>query len=79
MGLPDVPPGERVFYEEDLDALRHADALIRDERLEDREVLHLTRTIGLAAARMADGAVGFWAGSQIAGVGERRIRTSPLA
>jgi len=60
MGLPDVPQGERVFYEEDLDALRHADALIRDERLEEREVLHLTRTIGLAAARMADGAVGFW-------------------
>lgn len=61
MGLPDVPPGERVFYEEDLEALRHADALIRDDRLEDSEVLHLTRTVGLAVARMADAAVGFWA------------------
>jgi len=60
MGLPDVPPQEQAFYQEDLEALRHAGALIRDERLEDSEVLYLARTIGLAAARMADGAVGFW-------------------
>src|SRR5487761_1073707 len=60
MGLPDVPEGEAAFYEDDLDALCHAHSLIRDERLDTTEILHLTRTIGLAAARMADGVVGFW-------------------
>jgi adenylate cyclase len=60
MGLPDVPEGVAAFYEDDLEALCHADSLIRDERLDTTEILHLTRTIGLAAARMADGVVGFW-------------------
>jgi adenylate cyclase len=60
MGLPDVPESEVAFYQYDLEALRHADALIRAERLDTTEVLHLTRTLGLAASRMADGVVEFW-------------------
>jgi adenylate cyclase len=60
MGLPDVPESEVAFYPGDLEALCHAATLIREERLDITEVLHLTRTLGLAAARMADGVVEFW-------------------
>ncbi len=60
MGLPDVPDTDVAFYDGDLEALRRADALLRDDRLDVNEVLYLTRTLGLAAARMADAIVGFW-------------------
>jgi adenylate cyclase len=55
-----VPDDEVAFYQDDLAALRHAGALLRDDQLDVTEVLHLTRTIGLSAARIADGVVGFW-------------------
>jgi adenylate cyclase len=60
MGLPDVPPGEVAFYQSDLDALRHASALLRERRLDVTEVLHLTRTLGLATAQIADVVAEFW-------------------
>jgi adenylate cyclase len=61
MGLPDVPPGEPAFFEQDLEALRRTRALVDEDGLTPAEVLHMARTLGLAAARMADAVVGFWA------------------
>jgi adenylate cyclase len=60
MGLPDVPPGEAAFFEQDIDALRRARALVEEDRLAPADLLHMARTLGLAAARMADAVVGFW-------------------
>ena len=60
MGLPDVPDDEAAFFEEDLRALQKAKALMDEDGLSPNEILHLTRTLGLAAARMADAVVGFW-------------------
>lgn len=60
MGLPDVPDDEAAFYEEDLYALQRAKELMEEDGLSPAEILHLTRTLGLAAARMADAVVGFW-------------------
>ena len=60
MGLPDVPDDEAAFFEEDLRALQRAKALMDEDRLSPAEIMHLTRTLGLAAARMADAVVGFW-------------------
>ena len=60
MGLPDVPEGEPAFFEEDLHALQKAKELMDEDGLSSAEILHLTRTLGLAAARMADAVVGFW-------------------
>ena len=60
MGLPDVDEDEPAFYEEDLDALRMAKALADEQGLGEADLLHLARTLGLAAARMADAVVGFW-------------------
>jgi adenylate cyclase len=79
MGLPDVPEDQVAFYQDDLDALRHADALIRDDRLDATEVLHLTRTIGLATARIADGVVGFWVDRFGEGPSEGVVRIDELA
>lgn len=60
MGLPDVPDDEAAFFEEDLRALQKAKVLMDEDGLSPGEILHLTRTLGLAAARMADAVVGFW-------------------
>ncbi|HVA74408.1 MAG TPA: adenylate/guanylate cyclase domain-containing protein [Acidimicrobiales bacterium] len=60
MGLPDVPHDEAAFFEEDLHALEKAKALMDEDGLSPAEILHLTRTLGLAASRMADAVVGFW-------------------
>lgn len=60
MGLPDVPDDEAAFFEEDLRALAQAKKLMDEDGLSPAEILHLTRTLGLAAARMADAVVGFW-------------------
>lgn len=60
MGLPDVPDDEAAFFEEDLRALQKAKGLMDEDGLSPGEILHLTRTLGLAAARMADAVVGFW-------------------
>lgn len=60
MGLPDVPDDVAAFFEEDLRALQKAKALMDEDGLSPGEILHLTRTLGLAAARMADAVVGFW-------------------
>lgn len=60
MGLPDVPDDEPAFSEEDLEALKRAKDLMDEDGLTPAEILHLTRTLGLAAARMADATVGFW-------------------
>lgn len=60
MGLPDVPDDEPAFSEDDLRALQRAKALMDEDGLSPAEILHLTRTLGLAAARMAEAVVGFW-------------------
>ena len=60
MGLPDVPEDEPAFFEEDLRALERAKVLMDEDGLTPAELLHLTRTLGLAASRMADAVVGFW-------------------
>ena len=60
MGLPDVPPGEDAYVDADLEALRHARHLVETGGLQPDELLHMARTLGLAAARMADAVVGFW-------------------
>ena len=61
MGLPDVDEGDRVFTEEDREALILARRIVEDERLTESELLYLTRNLGLAASRMADAVVGLWA------------------
>lgn len=61
MGLPDVAEEDRVFTDDDRDALVLARRIVEDERLTESELMYLTRNIGLAAARMADAVVGLWA------------------
>lgn len=68
MGLPDVPEDEPAFFEEDLKALERAKVLMDEDGLTPAEVLHLTRTLGLAAARMADAMVGFWTDRLVRGL-----------
>jgi adenylate cyclase len=60
MGLPDVAEDEPAFFEEDLKALERAKVLMDEDGLTAAELLQLTRTLGLAASRMADAVVGFW-------------------
>lgn len=61
MGIPDADKGEAVYNEYDRDALLMAHRVLDEGRLSEAEVLHLTRTLGLAASRMADAVVSFWA------------------
>jgi adenylate cyclase len=80
MGLPDVPDGESAFFEEDLRALQKAKELMDEDGLSSAEILHLTRTLGLAAARMADAVVGFWVDrvtSDVAAGREQAVSTPP--
>ena len=67
MGLPDVAEDEPAFFEEDLHALERAKTLMVEDGLTPAEVLHLARTLGLAASRMADAVVGFWIDRALAG------------
>ncbi|HEX4864022.1 MAG TPA: adenylate/guanylate cyclase domain-containing protein, partial [Acidimicrobiales bacterium] len=67
MGLPDVPEDEPAFFEEDLRALERAKVLMEEDGLTPAELLQLTRTLGLAASRMADAVVGFWTDRLLAG------------
>lgn len=60
MGLPDAPIGEDAYLEADLDALRRVRHLVETGGLDNADLLHMARTLGLAAARMADAVVGFW-------------------
>jgi adenylate cyclase len=60
MGLPDVRDNEPAFFEEDLGALARVKRLM-DQGLNQAELLHLARTLGLATSRMADAVVDFWA------------------
>ena len=68
MGLPDVPEDEPAFFEEDLRALERAKTLMDEDGLTPAEILQLTRTLGLAASRMADAVVGFWTERVITGM-----------
>lgn len=59
MGLPTVPAGEAAYFDYDVEALRRVKELL-DEHLVDTDgLLHLTRTLGLAASRMAEAVVEF--------------------
>jgi adenylate cyclase len=60
MGLPDVPMGESAYLVADVNALRVVRHLVQTGGLQPEELLHMARTLGLAAARMADAVVGFW-------------------
>jgi adenylate cyclase len=60
MGLPDVPDGEAAYTEQDLEAAKRAGELMREWDLDPSDLLYLSRTLGLAAARMADSIVSFW-------------------
>ena len=68
MGLPDLPEDEPAFFEEDLRALERAKTLMDEDGLTQAEILQLTRTLGLAASRMADAVVGFWTDRVLTGV-----------
>lgn len=69
MGLPDVPLGEEAYVLADVDALRRVRHLVETGRLDDADLLHMARTLGLAAARMAEAVVGFWSDRIAAGTG----------
>ena len=69
MGLPDVPSGSASFVQADLEALRHVQHLVETGKLADEDLLHMARTLGLAAARMAEAVVGFWSDRIAAGTG----------
>lgn len=69
MGLPDVSPDQPVFVPADADALAHVQQLMETGQLEQDELLHMARTLGLAAARMADAVVGFWSDRLASGRG----------
>jgi adenylate cyclase len=69
MGLPDVPDDSESFVEADLDALRRVRHLVDIGDLTDEDILHMARTLGLAASRMADATVGFWSDRIAAGGG----------
>lgn len=60
MGLPDVPSGEAGYLHADVEALERVRHLVETGGLETADLLHMARTLGLAAARMADAVVGFW-------------------
>ena len=59
MGLPEVPEGEADYYDYDVEALRRVRDLMDRELLDTEGLLHLTRTLGLAASRMAEAVVEF--------------------
>jgi adenylate cyclase len=59
MGLPDLPPDQSAYYDYDLEALRRVRALMDEGELDAQDLLHLARTLGLAAARMAEAVVEF--------------------
>lgn len=69
MGLPDVPADEEDFGIADVEALRRARHLVETGRLDEADLLHMARTLGLAASRMADAVVGFWSDRIAAGEG----------
>lgn len=69
MGLPDVPLGEQAFVYADVEALQRVRHLVETGRLDDADLLHMARTLGLAAARMAEAVVGFWSDRIAAGTG----------
>lgn len=69
MGLPDVPLGEEAYVFADVEALRRVRHLVETGRLDDADLLHMARTLGLAAARMAEAVVGFWSDRIAAGTG----------
>jgi adenylate cyclase len=61
MGLPDVPEGDAAFFEQDVETLRRVKRLVDHDGLQAGDLLHMARTLGLAAARMAEAVVEFWA------------------
>ncbi len=69
MGLPDVPAGEEDFLFADVEALQLVRHLVETGQLAEGDLLHMARTLGLAAARMADAVVGFWSDRILAGMG----------
>lgn len=73
MGLPDLPAGSDGFVVADLEALRHVRRLVEIGDLNEADLLHMARTLGLAAARMADAVVGFWSDRIAAGTGFKML------
>lgn len=67
MGLPDVPMGEDGYFDADVEALRRVRHLVETGGLDNADLLHMARTLGLAAARMADAVVGFWSDRLVGG------------
>ena len=69
MGLPDPPEGERVYLSADVEALAHVRHLVETGRLDEADLLHMARTLGLASSRMAEAVVGFWSDRIASGEG----------
>ena len=69
MGLPDVPLGEAAYVYADVEALQRVRHLVETGKLDDADLLHMARTLGLAAARMAEAVVGFWSDRLASGTG----------
>lgn len=78
MGLPDVPVGEEAYLFADVEALRRVRHLIETGRLDEADLLHMARTLGLAAARMADAVVGFWSDRLVAGEGMEMLEAERI-
>jgi adenylate cyclase len=73
MGLPDVPEGEAGYLEADVEALKRVRHLVETGGIETADLLHMARTLGLAAARMADAVVGFWSDRMDAALREQML------
>jgi len=69
MGLPDPPPGEKAYLSADVEALAHVRHLVETGKLDEADLLHMARTLGLAASRMAEAVVGFWSDRVASGEG----------
>ena len=57
LGFPLTDDGQRVFTDDDVEALRFAADLIRSGSVEEEVVLQMTRTIASSIARIADAQV----------------------
>jgi len=69
MGLPDVPEDQAAFVDADVQALKQVAHLVETGGLGDADLLHMARTLGLAASRMAEALVGFWSDRVAGGEG----------
>ncbi len=54
MGFPEVPDHELAFRDEDLQMVRQLDALLKEQVVDDNEVLRLARLMGASFSRLVE-------------------------